>query len=80
MGAARVETPVEMYVCVEDMSRVRHRREILDILSVGQLLHVDVTRRILSVQAAPLDTALLGARIVVTRGTGVNTTIGSGGA
>jgi len=80
LGAARVYTPIEMYVCVEDMSRVRHRREISDTLSAAQLLHVDATSRIISVEAAPTDRTLLGAQIRVTRGAATTTQLGTGGA
>jgi hypothetical protein len=80
LGAARVYTPIEMYVCVEDMSRVRHRREISDTLSASQLLHVDATSRIISVEAAPTDRTLLGAQIRVTRGAATTTQLGTGGA
>lgn len=80
LGALRVETPVEMYVCVEDMSRVRHRREIVNVLDAAQLLHVDATHRITSIEAAPSDSALLGAQILVTRAVTTSSQLGSGGA
>jgi len=80
LGALRVETPIEMYVCVEDMSRVRHRREIANVLDAAQLLHVDATHRITSIEAAPSDSALLGAQISVTRVITNSSQLGSGGA
>lgn len=80
MGATRVYAPIELYVCVEDMSRVRHRREIADTLTATQLRHIDATARIISVEAAPLDRALLGAQIVVRRGATTQTQLGNGGA
>lgn len=82
MGATRVSLPVELYLCIEDLSRVRHRREVRNVLDASRFLHVDGTYRTFSLAVAPAeitDTAL-GASIIVTRLESADRLIGSGGA
>jgi hypothetical protein len=82
MGATRVSLPVELYLCLEDLSRVRHRREVRNVLDASRFLHVDGTYRTFSLAVAPAeitDTAL-GASIIVTRLESADRLIGSGGA
>ncbi|MGA1354002.1 MAG: hypothetical protein ACO32I_04395 [Candidatus Limnocylindrus sp.] len=81
IGAQRVTTPIDMYICVEDMSRVRHRRAIVSTIDATQLLHMDCTYRITSLEAAPADgTMIMGAAIRAVRETFIGAQIGNGGA
>jgi hypothetical protein len=81
IGAQRVTTPIDMYICVEDMSRVRHRRTIVSTIDATQLLHMDCTYRITSLEAAPADgTMIMGAAIRAVRETFIGAQIGNGGA
>lgn len=78
IGCTRVDTAISMYVCLEDLNREIHRREIADILEASTIHNIEGTSRLISISPAPTEGNTLGASIVATKLTTANT-IGNGG-
>lgn len=78
MGAATVNEPIDLYVCLEDNSRRIHKRTIIDEFSEGTLFKTDTTLRTLYPSIAVDER--LGASIIVSRITQQTNTVGNGGS
>tara|TARA_Y100000592_G_scaffold99254_2_gene174623 strand:+ start:11395 stop:16623 length:5229 start_codon:yes stop_codon:yes gene_type:complete len=78
IGCTRVGTSISLYVCLEDLNREIHRREIEDILEASTVYNIEGTSRLISINSAPVEGNILGASIKATKLTTSNT-IGNGG-
>ena len=78
IGCTRVDTSISLYICLEDLNREIHRREIADVLEASTVHNIEGTSRLISINPAPTEGSSLGASIKATKLTSANT-IGNGG-